>query len=94
MIKPILDRLIVKPQEPEDTTSGGLIIANATNDGIIRGTVVSVGPGAYDKKGNFIKPDVSENGVILLHTQSGVKFEYEGEEYQAIDHDEIVAVLS
>jgi chaperonin GroES len=93
-LRPILGKIIVKPQDAEQQTSGGLIIANAKNDGIIQGEVVAVGPGEYDEKGNFVKPSVQPGNTILLHTMAGHQFEYDDEKYQTISGHEVVAVLS
>ena len=93
MLRPIHGKIIVKPQEAETKTSGGLIIANAKNDGIIQGEVLAVGPGEYDDKGNFVEPEVEEGNTILLHVMAGQKFEYDKEEYYTISSHEIVAVL-
>ena len=93
-IRPILGKIIIKPQDAEVKTSGGLIIANAKNDGIIQGEVLAVGPGEYDKKGKFIEPEVQTGDIIILHTMAGETIEYEDEKYQVIANHEIVAVIS
>ena len=93
-IKPILGKIIVKPQEAETETAGGLIIANAKNDGIIQAEILAVGPGEYDDKGNFVVPGVEVGSTILMHTAAGQKFEHEKETYQTISSHEIIAVLS
>ena len=93
-LRPILDRIIIKSQEPEQETSGGIIIANAKNEGIIKAEVLAVGPGAYDEKGNFVVPDVNVGDEILVNNMAGQKFEHDEEQYVAISNDEIVAVLS
>ena len=93
-IRPILDRIIIKAQGPEETTAGGLIIANAKNEGIIEAEVLAVGPGAYDKKGNFVVPHVNVGNQILVNSMAGQKFEYDDQEYVTISNNEIVAVLS
>ena len=93
-LRPILGKIIVKPQEAETETTGGIILANVDNDGVIQGEVLAVGPGDYDKKGNFVKPVVAPGNTILLHTMAGQKFEFEKEEYQTIVSDEVIAILS
>jgi len=93
-LTPILGKIIIKPQEAEAETSGGIIIANAENDGVIQGEVLAVGPGEYDDKGNFVEPEVKPGNTILLHTMAGQSFEYEKEKYQTISSHEIIAVLS
>jgi len=93
-LKAIGGKIIIKPQEAETETAGGLIIANANNEGVIQGEVLSVGPGEYDNKGKFVEPEVSPGNIILLHTMAGEQFEYEKETYQTISNHEIIAVLS
>jgi len=93
-LRPILDRIIIKSQDPEQETSGGIIIANAKNEGIIKAEVLAVGPGAYDEKGNFVVPDVNVGDEILVNNMAGQKFEHDEENYVAISNNEIVAVLS
>ena len=92
-LKPILDRIIIKTQDPEETTAGGLIIANAKNEGIIEAEVLAVGPGAHNEKGKFVVPYVNAGNTILVNTMAGQKFTFEEEEYVTISNNEIVAVL-
>jgi chaperonin GroES len=93
-LRPILDRIIIKSQEPEQSTAGGIIIANAKNEGIIKAEVLAVGPGIYDEKGNFVLPDVNVGDEILINNMAGQKFKHDEQEYVTISNNEIVAVLS
>jgi chaperonin GroES len=93
-LRPILDRIIIKSQEPEQSTAGGIIIANAKNEGIIKAEVLAVGPGTYDEKGNFVLPDVNVGDKILINNMAGQKFKHDEQEYVTISNNEIVAVLS
>ena len=93
-LKPILDKIIIKPNEPETQTASGLYIANAKNDGVIEAEVLAVGPGAYDEKGNFVVPEVQVGDKILVNNASGQKFTFEDEEYATILDNEIIAILS
>ena len=93
-LRPILDRIIIKSQEPEQSTAGGIIIANAKNEGIIEAEVLAVGPGTYDDKDNFVKPDVNVGDRILVNNMAGQKFKHDEQDYVTISNNEIVAVLS
>jgi chaperonin GroES len=93
-LKPILDRIIIKSQEPEKETTGGIIIANAKNEGIIQAEVLAVGPGKYDKRDNFVVPHVAVGDKILVNAGSGQKFKLDDKEYITIVNDEVVAILS
>jgi chaperonin GroES len=93
-LRPILDKIIIKTQEAEKETSGGIIIANAKNDGIIEAEVLAVGPGAYNDKGKFIVPGVEVGNRILVNAAAGQKFTHDETEYVTIVNSEIVAILS
>jgi chaperonin GroES len=93
-LRPILDRIIIKPADQEEVTTGGIYIANAKNEGIVEAEVIAVGPGRYDTRDKFITPDVQPGNRILINVASGEKFKLEDEEYVTISNDEIVAVLS
>ena len=93
-LRPILDRIIIKTQDPEQSTAGGIIIANAKNEGIVEAEVLAVGPGTYDKKDNFVVPEVKPGDRILVNNMAGQKFNHDEQEFVTISNDEIVAVLS
>ena len=93
-LRPILDKIIIKAQDPVEQTASGIFIANAKNDGIVEAEVYAAGPGAYDNKGNIVTPEVEVGNKILINAASGQKFEYNDEELVSITNDEIVAILS
>ena len=93
-LRPILNRLLVKSQEPETQTSGGIIIANAHNEGIVQGEVLASGPGANNEKGKFIPNSVESGSKILFHIGSGQTITYEDEEYIMLPEEDVIAVLS
>jgi chaperonin GroES len=93
-LRPILDKIIVKPQNAETETKGGIILANAKNEGIIKGTILAVGKGKYDDKGNFISVEVPVGAEILFNKGAGTSFKHEEEEFITLTENEIIAVLS
>lgn len=94
-LKAIQDKVIVKTEEPAKQTTGGIIIANASNEGITRAEVLAVGPGAYDDaKRKFIATTTQVGDNILFNLNGGVTFTHEGEEYVTITEKEIIAVVS
>ena len=93
-IRPILNKIIVKLQDPEKETTGGIIIASAKNEGVVEGDVIAVGPGAHDDKGKFIEVNIEAGSKILLNAGAGAPLKYEDEEYVVIVEEEVIAVLS
>ena len=94
-LRAIQDKVIVKADEAEKETTGGIIIANAYNEGITRGEVLSVGPGVYDdNKKKFIATTTKIGDKILFNLNGGMSFMHEDEEYITITENEIIAVVS
>ena len=93
-LRPILDKIIVKAHDAEKQTAGGLIIASAKNEGIVKADILAAGPGAYDDKGKFISVSAQVGSTILFNIGSGMKFKHEDVEYYTITEKDIIAVLS
>ena len=94
-LRAIQDKVIVKVDEAEKETSGGIIIANASNEGVSKATVLSVGPGAYDEDvKKFITTTTQVGDRILFNLNGGMKFTHEDEEYVTILEKEIIAVVA
>src|SRR5262245_39169429 len=87
-MKPIADRVIVKPAPAEDKTKGGIIIPDTAKEKPQRGEVVAVGPG---KDGN--KMTVKEGDIVLYGRYSGQEINHEGTDYMIMREDDILVVL-
>ena len=94
-LRAIQDKVIVKTEEAEKETTGGIIIANASNEGVTKAQVLSVGPGAYDEnKRQFVATTTNVGDKILFNLNGGMTFTHEDEEYVTITEKEIIAVIS
>ena len=87
-MKPINDRVVVKPAPAEEKTTGGIIIPDTAKEKPQRGEVVAVGPG---KEG--IKPTVKEGDVVLYGKYAGQELNYKGQDYLIMREDDILVVL-
>ena len=87
-MKPIADRVIIKPAAAEEKTAGGLIIPDTAKEKPQRGQVISVGPG---KDGN--KMTVSKGDTVLYGKYSGTEIAHEGVDYLIMRDDEILCIL-
>ncbi len=88
-MKPINDRVVVRPASAEEKTKGGIIIPDTAKEKPQRGEVVAVGPG---KDGNLMT--VQEGDVVLYGKYAGQELNYEGEDYIIMREDDILVVLS
>ena len=87
-MKPINDRVVVKPAPAEEKTSGGIIIPDTAKEKPQRGEVVAVGPG---KDGSLMT--VQAGDTVLYGKYAGTELNYEGEDYIIMREDDILVIL-
>ncbi|WP_367390217.1 co-chaperone GroES [Lewinella sp. LCG006] len=87
-MKPINDRVVIKPATAEETTKGGIIIPDTAKEKPQRGEVVAVGPG---KDGNLMTVQVGD--VVLYGKYAGQEINFEGEDYLIMREDDVLIIL-
>src|SRR6476620_11861503 len=93
-LKPLEDRIVVKPNEGEETTSSGLVIPDTAKEKPQAGTVVAAGPGRWDEDGDKRIPlDVSRGDVVIYSKYGGTEIKYNGEEYLILSARDVLAVV-
>jgi chaperonin GroES len=92
-IKPLEDRIVVQALEAETTTASGIVIPDTAKEKPQEGTVLAVGPGRVDDKGNRIPIDVSEGDVVLYSKYGGTEVRYAGQEYLVLSARDVLAVI-
>ncbi len=88
MMKPINDRVVVKPAPADEKTQGGIIIPDTAKEKPQRGEVVAVGPG---KDGNLMT--VAAGDIVLYGKYAGQELSYEGADYLIMREDDILVIL-
>ena len=81
-IKPLEDRIVVKPLEAEQTTASGLVIPDTAKEKPQEGEVQAIGPGRIDDNGNRVPLDV------------GTEVKYGGDDYLILSARDVLAVVS
>jgi chaperonin GroES len=92
-LKPLADRVIVKPMEAEEKTKGGIILPDTAKEKPIEGTIVAVGPGKVTEDGKQVKLEVKEGDKVLYGKYSGTEVTVEGEEYLIMRESDIFAII-
>ncbi len=87
-MKPINDRVVVKPAPAEEKTKGGIIIPDTAKEKPQRGEVIAVGPG---KEGKALH--VKKGDMVLYGKYSGQEMSLEGEDYLIMREDDILVIL-
>ena len=92
--KPLTNHVFIEPQETEKMTKSGLYIPEtAQGEKPMTGTVVAVGPGKKNDKGELIIMNVKEGDTVLFKKYGPDEVEYEGKKYLVGDEDDILAIL-
>ena len=92
-LKPLGVNVIVKTAEAETQTKSGLILADTAKEKPQRGTVLAVGEGKFDDKGDRIPVDVKVGDTVIYSKYGGTEVKIEGEEYLIVRASDIYAVV-
>jgi chaperonin GroES len=92
-IKPLADRIVIKPSPAEEKSRGGIILPDTAKEKPVVGEVVAVGPGKVTDDGNTVKPEVKVGDKVLYGKYSGTEVTIEGEEYLIMREADVFAIV-
>ena len=93
-LKPLGDRLIVKPIDEEETTASGIVLPDTAKEKPQKGKVVAVGDGRWDEDGEKRIPlDVSEGDEVLYSKYGGTEVTVEDEDLLVLKESDVLAKL-
>lgn len=93
-IRMVHDRVLVKKDEPETVTKGGIVIPDQAQEKVTKGTVVAVGPGKYaEKTGNFMPTTLKVGDVVLFHSYAGSELVIEKQSFYNMPESDIWVVV-
>ena len=90
-LKPLEDRVVVKPSEEEETTASGLVIPDTAKERPQEGEVIAVGPGRFEE-GNRIPMDVKVGDKVIYSKYGGTEVKVDGEEYLILSARDVLAI--
>ena len=93
-LKPLADRVLVKPLTEEEVTKGGIILPDTAKEKPQRGEIVAVGPGRLDDEGKRVPMEVKKGDKVLYEKYAGTEVKLDEEEYLILRESSIVAKLS
>ena len=93
-LKPLGDRVIVKTAEAETQTASGIILADTAKEKPQRGSVIAVGEGKRNDKGDLVPVDVKVGDTVIYSKYGGTEVKFEGEEYLILRADDIYAIVA
>ena len=92
-IKPLEDRILVRPEEGEETTASGIVIPDTAKEKPQEGTVLAIGPGKRSDSGELIPMDVKEGDRVIYSKYGGTEIRIEGEDLLILSARDVLAIL-
>ena len=93
MLKPLADRVVVKPSQAEEMTKGGIIVPDTAKEKPVWGEVIAAGPGRVSDDGKTIPMEVKVGNKVLYGKYSGTEVTIEGEELLLMRESDIFAIM-
>ena len=92
-LKPLEDRVVIKPALPDEKVQGGIIIPDTAKEKPQRGEIVAVGPGKVSDSGQKIAMTVKNGDMVLYGKYSGTEVTVDGEDYLVVRESDILAIV-
>ncbi len=92
-IKPLEDRIVVKPLDAEQTTASGLVIPDTAKEKPQEGEVLAIGPGRVDDSGNRVPLDIAVGDTVIYSKYGGTEFTTEGEDVLILNARDVLAKI-
>ena len=93
-IRPLQDRLLLRPSEGEEKTAGGIIIPDTAKEKPQEGTVIAAGKGKVRDDGKITPLDVKVGDRVLYGKYSGSEVTVAGEKHVILREEDVLAILS
>ena len=93
-LKPLGDRVIVKPRQKEEMTRSGIVLPDTASEKPQEGSVLSVGPGRVLDNGKRIELEVKTGDSVLFAKYAGTEVKLDGEEYLVIRESDLLAIVT
>jgi len=92
-VKPLADRVIVRPIDPSEKKQGSIIIPDTAKEKPQEGEIVAVGPGKFSDSGSKVSMEVKKGDKVLYGKYSGTEVTIDGDDYLIMRESDILAVL-
>lgn len=92
-VKPLADRVIVRPIDPSEKKQGGIIIPDTAKEKPQEGEIVAVGPGKFSDSGTKVAMEVKKGDKILYGKYSGSEVTIDGTDYLIMRESDVLAIL-
>jgi len=92
-VKPLGDRVLIKPSEEKEKTKGGIVLPDTAKEKPQEGKVVAVGEGRRNEEGKLIPFTLKVGNKVLYGKYSGTEITVDGDEYLIMREEDILAII-
>ncbi len=92
-VKPLADRVLVKPIEKDKTARGGIIIPDTAKERPQEGKIIAIGEGRISDSGELIAPKIEVGQKVLYGKYAGTEITVDGEDYLIMQESNILAII-
>ena len=93
-LRPLDDRVVIEPMDPEEVTAGGIVLPDAAQEKPQRGHVVAVGPGKLLDSGRRGELSIGVGDQVIFGKYAGSEVEVDGKDYKIMRENDILAKVS
>jgi chaperonin GroES len=92
-LKPLADRVVIKPKPREETTRTGIVLPDTAKEKPQEGTVVAAGPGRIAEDGNRVPLDIKVGDTVLYAKYAGTEYKLDSEELLILRESDVLAIV-
>jgi chaperonin GroES len=92
-LRPLGDRVVIEPTPREEMTKSGIVLPDTAKEKPQEGSILAVGPGAFDNDGKRIAIDVKVGDKVLYAKYAGTEFKIDGDELLIVSQKDILAIV-
>jgi chaperonin GroES len=92
-VKPLEDRVLIKPMEKEEKTKSGIYLPETAKEKPMQGKVIAVGPGKLMDNGERIKPSVKKGDTVVFSKYGGTEIEIKNVPHLIMRESELLGLL-
>jgi chaperonin GroES len=93
-LKPLGDRVIVKPKAPEEVTKGGIILPDTAQEKPMEGEITAIGEGRVADDGKLVKMELKVGDKVLYGKYSGTEIKIDDQEYLIMRESDVYAIIN
>ncbi len=92
-VKPLEDRVLVRPLEAEEKTASGIYLPESAKEKPMQGTVVATGPGKMLDNGERVEPSIKSGDTVVYSKYAGTEVEIKNETHLIIRESELLGII-